>query len=89
MYFKQLFAFIYSKQVVAIVQAANKAQARKRAAGVFPLEKIYRQCKIRAIRDGSILRAPVFFDGHFRAIEDGLLEEDVLAHHRLAPYQRA
>jgi hypothetical protein len=89
--FTQLFAFIYAKRIIALVQAKSKSEARIRAALVpLPqLQKIHRHCKIKAIKDGSILRAPVFFDGHFRAIEDGWLEEDVLAHHRMAPYQRA
>lgn len=87
--FTQMFAFIYSKQVVAIIQAPSKRTARSRAKLVAPLEKIHQHCKVKAIRDGSILRAPVFFDGHFRAREDARLEEDVLSHHRMTLYQAA
>lgn len=87
--FTQMFAFIYSKQVVAIIQAPSKRAARSRARLVDHLEKIHQNCKVRAIRDGNILRAPVFFDGHFRALEDSKLEDDVLSHHRMTPYQRA
>jgi len=67
-----LFAFIQPERVVAVVQAASKKQARERAFLISHLCKIPPDCKVQPIQRGTICCAPVFFEGHFLAIEDAL-----------------
>lgn len=69
-----MFALINSTKVVAVIQAMNKKQARGRAHLISHLVKIPVGCKVKAVQRGTNLRAPVFFDGHFLAIEDALAE---------------
>jgi len=69
-----LFAFKKSKEIVAVIQASDKAQARGRAHLISHLVKIPAGCKVKAVQRGTICRGPVFFEGHFLAIEDALAE---------------
>jgi hypothetical protein len=64
-----LFAFVKEEETVAVIQAANKKQARERAFLISHIIKIPTQCKVKALRHRTVCRSPVFFDGHFRAIE--------------------
>lgn len=68
----KMYAFISSKKIIAVVQAKDKAQARARAHLISHLEKIPEDCRVKAVRHGTICRAPIFFEGHFLALEDAL-----------------
>jgi hypothetical protein len=74
---KPMFAFINSHGPVAVIQADSKKVARERAHLIGHIVKIPSGCKVRALMRGTICRAPIFFDGHFRAIEDALAEAGV------------
>ena len=75
MLFKQpMFALVRSKKVIAVIQATNKKQALSRAELIGHLVKIPEKCKVRPVLKGTIIRAPMFFEGHFRSIEDALSE---------------
>jgi hypothetical protein len=69
---KPLFAFIDSRQTIAVFEAESKKQARERMHLISHIVKIPARCKVQKISRGTICRAPVFFDGHFLAIEDAL-----------------
>lgn len=75
MKFKQrMFALIDSRKIVAVIQAMDKQQARGRAHLISHLVKIPDGCRVKAVQRNTICRAPVFFEGHFLAIEDALAE---------------
>ena len=67
-----MFAFVNSHQTVAVIQADSKKQARERAHLIGHIVQIPSGCKVKALFRGTVCRAPVFFEGHFLAIEDAL-----------------
>lgn len=67
-----LFAFLRPAETFAVIQAASKKQARERCHLISHIVTIPGDCKVREVRRGTICRAPVFFEGHFLAIEDAL-----------------
>lgn len=67
-----MFKFIHAQEVVAVIQAADKRQARFRATLLSHLVKIPKNCKVKTLQHGAFCRGPVFFEGHFLAIEDAL-----------------
>jgi len=71
---KPMFAFINLQQTVAVIQANSKKQARERCHLISHLAAIPNDCKVREVKRGTICRSPVFFDGHFLAIEEALAE---------------
>ena len=68
----RMFAFINSKKIVVVIHATNKHEARERALLISHLANIPNNCKVKMVPRGTIVRAPIFFDGHFQAIEDAL-----------------
>ncbi len=75
---RQMFSFIDSrKKSIAFIQAKNKKQARRRTELVSHLVHIPDGCKIKAIKHGTLCRAPIFFEKHLRALEDAI--EDAIA----------
>jgi len=67
-----LFAFLRPTATVAVIQAASKKQARERCHLISHIVEIPGNCKVREVKRSTICRAPVFFEGHFLAIEDAL-----------------
>lgn len=75
MRFKEpFFGFFQNEKAIAVVQAANKRVARGRAQLVSHIVAIPPRCSVRQVPSGSMFRAPVFFEGHFRALEEAISE---------------
>ena len=69
-----MFKFIHAGETLAVLEAKNKSQARFRASLVSHLVTIPKNCKVKVLPRGAVCRGPVFFEGHFLAIEDALAE---------------
>jgi len=72
-----MFSFIYEGETVAVIQASSKEEARARIDLVRHIVPIPKSCKVKRRHPKTIYRAPVFFEGHFRAIEDAFSEAGV------------
>lgn len=73
----EMFEFTKSGRILAFIQARSKAAARQRTQLVSHLVRIPKGCKVRAVEQGTLCRAPIFFEKHLRALED--IIEDALA----------
>ena len=71
---KRLYAFFNSSETFALIEADSKKQARERATLIKHLSAIPADCRVKKVPRITIRRAPLFFDGHFVAIEDALAE---------------
>jgi|GEM_PF-2240046 len=71
---KPMFSFNAGKETVAVIQASSKHEARERASLISHLVKIPDGCKVRRFHRRMVCRSPIFFDGHFLAIEEALGE---------------
>jgi hypothetical protein len=72
-----MFEFTKSGRILAFIQAKSKKQARRRTQLVSHIVRIPKDCKVRAVEQGTLGRAPIFFDKHLSALEDAI--EDALA----------
>lgn len=68
------FALIDSNTTVAVIQAATKQLAKERARLISHIVKVPETCRVKAVKRSTVRHAPIFFEGHFLAIEDALGE---------------
>lgn len=73
---KPMFSFVHHGETVAVIQADSKAEARIRAQLINDIVQIPQNCKVKRRHPKTVYRSPVFFDGHFLAIEDAIAEAD-------------
>ena len=71
---RRLFAFFNSIETFALIEAESKSEARERVVLIKHLASIPADCKVKKVPRITIRRAPIFFDGHFIAIEEALAE---------------
>jgi hypothetical protein len=71
-----LFCFYNRNEPIVVIQAKSKKQARVRVPLISSHVDIPNNCRVEVLQWRTVIRAPVFFEGHFLALEEAIAEAE-------------